>query len=197
MRVIGGCLLVLAALLSACGGDDDADPTATTSAGSPTEPTVTSIFAGSPTLRTTPIPTATDDISGQPFDICSVLTAAEAEAVIGTPIGSITRQDDLSLIPPSYVCEWMAQGDNTLLDRVRVEGVPGDQAALDDYYDDLADAPVVPDLGIKAHYDDFFGLEVMMDGYVIGVTVITEDYEPAVLRQHTVDLGRIIVDRMD
>ena len=72
--------------------------------------------------------------------------------------------------------------------------MPGDQAALDDYYDDLADAPVVPDLGVKAHYDDFFGLEVMMDGYIVGVTVITEDYEPAVLRQHTVDLGRIIVD---
>lgn len=179
MRILGGCLPFIAALLMACGGDNDEGPTP------------------APTALTTAGATSTGDTAGAPFDPCSVLTAEGAGQALGKPVEEGVRIDDPTLVPPSYRCDWIEIGDtSSAAELVSVEAVPGDQAALDDYYSQLSDAPEVPDLGVRAHYDDLFGLEVMMDGYILAVTVIA-DYEPEELRQRTVDLGRIIVDRLD
>jgi len=149
----GICALLL---IAACGSDSKEEE--------PTEPSG----------QQTPVETATsepadggDQTSGETVDACALLSADEAEAAIGAPVGEPTQENT----PPVFACSYEAAGFEGL-SVVVVVFQDADQAA-DAFQSaiDINDYDEVSGIGERAYTSVIYDLSVLTGKYEVSIDV--------------------------
>lgn len=145
------------------------------------------------------------DEGDQPGEIgegCDLVTAADAEAILGEPVEPEPREDDLGAEVLDDYCAWIAETD-TSFKLLQLNVFDGPQFFSAETYGDAEGFAELDGIGDEAFvYDAGFGIQVqVLDGDetivldVSGFNVDDPSFDEARVREALIELAREVVRR--